>query len=205
MPGRFMRASLPRPSTSCAGTIESTAGDAERSSISDQCGSAGSRPGRRARLRAERVPPADGRLGVVRARVDDEQLHVVLGPVRVARTAAEAELQHDHAGQAELQPQPLDGRRDHAEILGNQGERAELAPRRVERVRCPALVASGPRARCGRARAPTSRRRSRGSDRCGPGRRAGTRGAGARSTSGSPGAVARASRRAGCPTAARSR
>ena len=44
MPGRFMRASLPRPSTSCAGTIASAARDESASSISDQCGSAGSRP-----------------------------------------------------------------------------------------------------------------------------------------------------------------
>ena len=39
-----MRASLPSPSTSCAGTIASAAGEPSASSISDQCGSAGSSP-----------------------------------------------------------------------------------------------------------------------------------------------------------------
>ncbi len=43
-PGRFMRASLPSPSTSCAGTIASDAREVAASSISPQCGSLGSSP-----------------------------------------------------------------------------------------------------------------------------------------------------------------
>src|SRR5581483_2309551 len=43
-PGRFIRASLPRESTSCAGTIASRARDAIATLISPQAGSRGSRP-----------------------------------------------------------------------------------------------------------------------------------------------------------------
>ena len=178
-----MRASLPRPSTSWAGTIASAAREARASWISDQCGSEGSRPVAARASGVERVPPADRRLGVVGAGVDDQLLDVVLGPVRIAAAAAEAEEEHRHAGQAELEPQPLDGRRDHAEVLGDQLQRTELAARGVEDGCRRAPAASDPRGRCALSRASTSRRRSRESGRCGPDRPDRRPGAGARSTS----------------------
>ena len=90
VPGRFIRASLPRPSTSCAGTIASAARRAYAISIS---------PSRLARIEAGDVPlsrrqrgePAGGRVGVVGAGVDDLVATVVLGPVRVARGGREAQ------------------------------------------------------------------------------------------------------------------
>ena len=50
------------------------------------------------------------------------------GPVRAARVVGvEAELQHDHARVAEPVAQPLDRRRDDAQVLGDQ---RQLAPQR---------------------------------------------------------------------------
>ena len=159
------------------------------------------RVGARPRLGRRALVPAAHRVVVVRARVRDPVLHVDLGAVHAARVV-EAELQHDHARVAEAVAQALDRRGDDPEVLGDQGERAELRGSRRRTPRAPARAASGPTARDGRARAPPSRRRSRGNGRRGRGRRGRTCAAGARPTSGSRGAAAPASRRAGCPTAA---
>ena len=80
----------------------------------------------------QRLPPADRGVVVVRPRVDDGAPLVVLQPVRVARAGADGELEDDHAGQLELAPQPQHGRCDHAEVLGDQRQRSELALERVE-------------------------------------------------------------------------
>jgi hypothetical protein len=50
---------------------------------------------------------------------------MVLQPVRVRAAAAEAELKHDHPREAQLLAQPLDGRRDRAEVLRDERECAE--------------------------------------------------------------------------------
>ena len=107
-------------------------------------------------------------------------------------------------GQSELVAQALDRRRDHAEILGDQRQRAELAPRGVEHGPPRAPAASGPARAVARARGhrPVGDEAAEVIDA----REVDElerRGAGARSTSGSRGAAARASRRAGCPRAAR--
>ena len=199
-----MRASVPRSSTSCSGATASAAREPQATSISDHAGSAGSSPVHVAVGVGERLPPAARRVVVVRARVDDRLLLVVLGQVRIRRVAAERELEHDHAGEAELAAQPDDRLRDHAEILGDDGELAELALDRAEhggaRAAPPAAVLRGRLALA----APPSRRRSRGSGRPASGRRARTCGGSARSTSGSRPRASRSSRRAGCPTAGRS-
>ena len=52
---------------------------------------------------------------------------MVLERVRVAAGAAEGPEEHDHPRQAELVAQPLHRRSDVAEILGDQGQVAELA------------------------------------------------------------------------------
>ena len=181
-----MRASLPRPSTSCAGTIESAARDASASSISDQCGSAGSSPVA-ARAFGRRASPTSRRPSRCRAcrcrrpaaRRGSPAGADCRGPPPKPNSST------DHARQPEREPQPLDRRRDHAEVLRDQRQRAELALRGVEDRRARPAPPAARRARCARAPAPTSRRRSRGSGRCARGRRAATHAAGARSTSGS--------------------
>ena len=89
-------------------------------------------PGPAARVLAERVPPPAGRVVVVRPRVDDAVLAVRVRPVRVVRKLVEAELEHVHPGEAELVPQPDDRLGDHAEILGDQRQRAQLGRDGVE-------------------------------------------------------------------------
>ena len=64
-----------------------------------------------------------------------------------------------------------------------------------------ARAASGPTGRSAPRTAPPSRRRTRGSDRSGPGRRARTRAGSAPSTTSSPTCASPASRTAGCPRA----
>ena len=83
--------------------------------------------GRGALLLRQRVPPADGRVGVVGARVHDLVHAVVPRCVRVAAPTAERPVQHDHAGEAELVAQRVDRRRDHAEVLRDELQVAELA------------------------------------------------------------------------------
>ena len=161
---------------------------------------------RRPRARAaasSAVVPAAHRVVVVRAGVDDAVLDVVgSGGARCAGRRVEAELQHDHAREAELVAQPLDGGRDDAEVLGDQRQLARASRGRgVERRARPGPRCQRPPARVARPPAPPSRRRSRGSGRSARGRRARTCAGSARSTSGSRAAAAPASRRAGCPTA----
>ena len=120
VPGRFMRASEPSPSTSWACTIATRAGDANARRISAHHGSRSPTPaaatarvdlGARA-LRQQRLVPAAHRVVVVRARVDDPVLDVVgaAGGGRAGSSRVEAELQHDHARQAEAVAQALDRR-----------------------------------------------------------------------------------------------
>ena len=76
VPGMFMRASLPRPSTSCAGTIASAPREASASRDQRPVRLARGSPAAaespsRARRRRRRSPPAARRVVVVRARVDD--------------------------------------------------------------------------------------------------------------------------------------
>src|SRR5215213_10876487 len=99
-----MRASLPSPRMSWAGTI----GIARRDGA--------------------RAVPTDRRVVVVGAGVDELPLAVVPGEVRVARVAVERELEDRHPRQLELVAEPLDGRRDHSQILGDDRQRAEIGP-----------------------------------------------------------------------------
>ena len=133
-PGVFIRASLPRPSRSCAGTTASRAGDDHASSARLHAGSAGSRPVRARVLGREGVPPAARGVVVVRPGVDDAVLTVRRGPVRVVRVVVEAELEHVHPGQPELVAQPHHRRGDHPEVLGHDRKPAELGDDGVEQL-----------------------------------------------------------------------
>ena len=88
-----------------------------------------------------------------------------MGQVDVADAIAEAELEDAHAGHAEVLAQLIDLRRDEAEVLGDEGQRAEDVAEALEE-----LVAGGldPLAVNGGGplrRESTSRPRSRGSGR----------------------------------------
>ena len=61
--------------------------------------------------RIERAVPADGRVVVVRARVDDGVAPVVLRQMRIVGRAVERELQHHHARQLEAHRAALGPRR----------------------------------------------------------------------------------------------
>ena len=200
VPGVFIRASLPSPSTSWAWTIASVALVAEARSISDQCGSAGSRPV--AAWRAGRgAPPAERRVQVVRPGVDDDAARVMFSGVRVGGPAAEAELEHRHARQPELVAQTRDGRSDDPEVLEDQGQRPELGLGRAEDRRAGAALPEPARWRSAPSRAPPSRRRSRGNGRPAPGRRARSCGGTAPTHQRYRAAAAPASHRGGCPRA----
>ena len=202
VPGRFMRASLPRPSTSCAGI---TASAARRAAIrSATMGLRGIEAGGRPRVRVEGVPPAAGGLGVVRAGVDDEPLG------RGSRGGADCAPPPKPNSSTTMPGRPSFRRsRSTGGVITPRSSAiscsAPSSRRAASNTARRARAASAPPARAARARAPTSRRRSRGSDRCGRGRTAGPHGAGARSTSGTRCAAAQASRRADCPRADRSR
>ena len=143
---------------------------------------------RRASRRVERLDTSRARVVVVGARCRRPGRSTWFsrrcGLSRLVRV--EAELQHDHPGQAELVAQPLDRRRDHAEVLGDQRQRRRARARAASNSARP-----GPRrqrpptARRVRPRAPPSRRRSRGSGRSARGRTARACAAAARPTSGS--------------------
>ena len=75
---------------------------------------------------------AEQRVRVVGRRVDDLVHAVVLEPVRIARRSLERPEEDDHAREAECVAEPLDVLRDHAEILGDHGQLAELGLRRPE-------------------------------------------------------------------------
>ena len=93
-----------------------------------------SRPTSRRRGSSSTVPPAAQRVVVVRAGVDDAGAR---GGSRAGAgrrvVGVEAELQHDHAREAEPVAQPAHGRRDHAEVLGDRaGARPSRGRARVE-------------------------------------------------------------------------
>ena len=203
-PGVFMRALLSRPSRSCTGTIAVRAREASASRATSQLGSSSSMPASRAassaRSRAASVVSSHQRargVVVVRAGVGD----AVLGHLDRVAPGREQELQHRPCRQPEPVAQLVDGLRDHAEVLGDERQLAELGRRRCRRARARARGASCPRAPSPRRAAPPRTRRSRGSGRCAPRRRARRCGGSARSTSGSRSRASRASRRAGCSRA----
>ena len=157
----------------------------------------------RAPRRIERLAPAAHRVVVVRAGVDDALLDVVLEAVRRVRLVG---LEGRTAAPACPGSPSESRRRSTAGVItprssATSGSAAELPPGGVER-RAPGAAPPATRARRrARPRARPSRRRSRGSGRSARGRRARRCAAAARPTSGSRGAAAPASRRAGCPRA----
>ena len=124
VPGMFIRASEPSPSTSWVCTIASSAREENASSISRQCGSSPASPiwasTRAAAVRRQRAVPAQQRVVVVGARVDDLVLAVVGEVVRRVRVRVEVVLQDRHPRVAEAVAQALDRRGDDAEVLGDQ-------------------------------------------------------------------------------------
>ena len=78
------------------------------------------------------IPPPR-RVVIVRARVHDPVLGVVLEPMHAPRRPrVEAELEHDHPRKSERLAKRSDRRRDHAEVLGHDRQRPELPLERVE-------------------------------------------------------------------------
>ena len=147
-PGRFIRASLPSPSTSCAGTIASLAGDAYAISIRPQCGSRGSSPvAARRRGGRSRYQPTACRCRACSCRRRELE-RWFSGRCGLRAAAAEGPVEHDHARQAELVPQPVDGRRDATEVLRDQRQPPELALDGAEELRArtgpPAAVLGRP-------------------------------------------------------------
>ena len=129
--GVFMRAERPSPSRSCAETIAMRDGAAWASRTSAHDEGASSMPATardRSRCRrSSRGRPREPlrRSGVVvRADVDQAVL-VVPEPAVLGGAAHELELEHRHARQRELATQPMDGRGDHAEVLGDQWHTSE--------------------------------------------------------------------------------
>ncbi len=104
--------------------------------------------GRDALARAQRPPPAERGIAVVRADVHDAPAPMVLQPVDVGGRPSEGELHHDRPGDAQPIAQRPDLPRDHAEILGDERQRAELLLRDPEEIRpgtaAPAPVLRGP-------------------------------------------------------------
>ena len=112
-PGVFIRCAPSRPRKSCIGTIASVRARTEyarRSAPTASCfgGTVSRSTSFRDRL-VEAPIPADGRIVVVRAGVGDRVRDVVPRQVRIVWIAAERELQHAHARQAEriAQARPL--------------------------------------------------------------------------------------------------
>ena len=99
----------------------------------------GARPARRA------IPTSRASCRCRACRCRRRVLVVVLRQMRVRRVAAEAELQHDHAGVAELVAQAHDGLGDHAEVLRDRPAAARARARRRGRAPRPARAASCPR------------------------------------------------------------
>ena len=176
------------------------------SSIRPQCGSSGSRPGRAraARVRSERTsrPPCRCRACSC---TTTWFARWFAGACGLPRVPPNAQCSTTMPGRPSSSRSRQTGGRDHAEVLGDQRQVAERALDRAEelgaRAAAPAAVARG--------RVPLRDRpvRDEAAEVVDPRevdeleRRAGS----ARSTSGSPSRDARASRRAGCPSAARSR
>ena len=123
------------------------------SSISPQCGSRGSRPVARARAACSDSPPADARCRCRACPCRRPSCSRWFASACGLRARPrEAQLQHDHAraGRAR-RAAAYDRRRDHAEVLGDQRQLAELALDRVEELGARARAAS---ARASRVRVP---------------------------------------------------
>jgi len=138
-PGTFIRASAPRLSTSCSGTIASAAADGPRQL--DQCrrcvGATAFRP---FQIPPEKVPLGGGQFFVPLARrgivvgagVYDRIGDVVVRQMRVIRMSVEAELQHPCPRQTELVAQCGNVRRDQPQILGNERQTSHFSPYGLE-------------------------------------------------------------------------
>ena len=120
VPGRFMRASSPRPRTSCAGKIESAAREPARARSATSAA-------RRDRGRSSCAPAASSAshqpsavCGVVRARCRRPAAPRGSRAGAGCRARRRSRNQHRHAGHAEREPQALDRRGDHTEVLGDQ-------------------------------------------------------------------------------------
>src|SRR5919197_366299 len=77
-------------------------------------------------LAREGAPPPERGVEIVGSRVDERLLLVVLEPVRIARASGEAELEDVHSREAEGASQLLDCRCDHAQVLGDERQVAQL-------------------------------------------------------------------------------
>ena len=137
-PGVFMRASLPRPSTSWTGTIAVCACEASASRISSQLGSSSSIPSspraleraRRARRRSS-APTSRARC---RCRASRCRRRVARRRRSGPRGPGSRNWSTAIPGSPSSLAQAVDRRRDHAEVLGDQRQLAELARDRVEEV-----------------------------------------------------------------------
>ena len=202
-----MRASLPSPSTSCAGTIASVARDAhgEMDQPPVRLGGIDDRSPHALRASALRTSRPSCRCRACSCTRPGSR-GGCWSACGLLRAAAEGPAEDDHPRQTELVAQLVDGRRDHAEVLGDDaaGRRARARPRGRARLRARAASARAARS-CGhsgiaqyetkprkwsiRATVDELERAPEALDPPAVARRA----------------VRRASRRAGCPSAARSR
>ncbi len=132
----FMRASEPSPSTSWVCTIATLGARGERERDQPPVRVRRRRPiwasTSRAAVVRQRAVPAQQRVVVVGAGVDDLVLAMVREVVRRVRVRVEVVLQDRHAREAEAVAQALHRRGDDAEVLRDQGQLAELRGRRVE-------------------------------------------------------------------------
>ena len=112
-PGVFIRASLPSPSTSCTGIIASAARDDSASSISSHGSRVGKVAARACRCRGSTCRRPGGR-GGSRAGAGSSA-----GPWNAQRSTT-------MPGKPSASRSALDVRRDHAEVLGDHRQRAEL-------------------------------------------------------------------------------
>src|ERR1051325_451202 len=71
------------------------------------------------------LEPADGRVVIMCAGVDDDVAMIVVREVVVVWVAAESELQNTHAGKTEIIAQRFNVGRDDAEVFGDDGQFAE--------------------------------------------------------------------------------
>ena len=143
------------------------------SSISPQCGSRGSRPVASLCACASATRTSRRRVGVVRARVDD----LSRAGGCAARAGSPREPPNAHCsttmpGKPSSSRSAVHGRRDHAEVLGDQRQLAERPLDRVEELGARGRAATCRCAPSCGARGSPSTRRSRGSGRCARRRRA---------------------------------
>ncbi len=158
-----MRASLPSPSTSCACTIATARGRGEREPDQRPPGlgaRAIPRAGelgldQRASRGIERLVPAAHRVVVVRARVDDARARrgARSGAALSGSSGSKPNCSTTIPGSPSDVAQPLDRRGDHAEVLGDQRQRAPSSRRGgVEQRAARARAASDPPRRVARVR-----------------------------------------------------